>query len=279
MHAPIPGALSAALSTAGSGLLLWTGLSLAMAPAGSSRDLQGLQAWSLATGLGLLAASLALALLVRPQRPGPRRRGVTAREARALLAGGLAALLAGGLLATMPGMAGSATHAHGWRFAGGLLAPVALVAVVAGALAGSGQAGSRAGVAVTQRLLAALLAGLALLFALMASQWPVGGDGGRMLGLLLVLGSLLAASQALGWREAARSGLARPDRQRRWAAVGLAVAPALLALALEAVRPGVAGAAALWLVALAALLGLLLAPGAATPEAAPAPGTAPEHSA
>lgn len=270
MPGPLPGALSAALSATGFGVLLWLGISVALAPSGAHMAaLFAPQIWALIIALVLLAASAVTAMasappprdvraLLRATTPWQARRNALAAAAVVL------ACLTGALLAWM---APGSSRALTLGLVGMLLTATALGAVAAGTMtpaSAEGPAGTAHPLALPIHLLASMLTGLALMFALLSGLLTGGQEGGRMLGILLALAVLLLAAAALHRHDATR-------RARRTAGPGARVADwrsFLLAAALVAGVPALAlalGAAGmggatrwLWLVAVAAMAGIVV---------------------
>src|SRR5690606_4921438 len=138
MQRPPPGAMSAVLSAAGFGLLLWLGVSVALLPPGSGMAaLRAPQMWALILALALLAAAAALALARTggPRTPGALFRAPTAwHRCRNILAAIAVVLaLATGVLLT-PEL-GGAWRALALGFTGMPLAAASLGAVAADAVA------------------------------------------------------------------------------------------------------------------------------------------------
>ncbi|KAF1685247.1 hypothetical protein B1992_12760 [Pseudoxanthomonas broegbernensis] len=235
-----PLAAARVLGGTGAGLLVWLSVSnvLLPAPGGQLQAVASLRVGAL--GLALALAALALpALLRRPSRPDPWR-------GRALIAWGLA-LLAG---TTMLGL--QLRPLPGWTLLVALATCLCALAAVAGlALTGHG-GGTAAPLRLPTRLALALLAGAAVLFALIALRWPGAGVGTGPVPSLLLLGAAAGALLLAAWH--GDGGL---RRGRRWLAlVLLAPLPWLLALLLYAV-PG--WATTVWpLVAASVLAGALL---------------------
>ena len=267
MRCPWLAALSAALSEAGFGLLLWLGLSVALVShIAQVPALRAMQLCAVTLALLLLAAAAACAAFAPADGRGLRvlarapTRWHSRRNALAAVAVALACAV-GALLAWMePG----ATRASLLGLCGLVLALASLGAVACGAAAqAAATAGNRRQFALPIRLLSAMQGGLALTFALMAGLFAVGREGNGMFAILAVLGVLLALATLLDWREADRAtrgaatGDAPPTATRLRIATGLLLAGVpLLALGAASALGGVP--AWLWVVALASLGGILL---------------------
>jgi len=262
MRHPWLAALSAALSGAGFGLLLWLGLSVALVSHSAQMPtLRAMQLCAVALALLLLAIAAAGAAIapVDGRRLQALRRAPTRWHARRNVLAAVAVALAcmvGGLLAWVePG----ATRASLLGMGGLALAMASLGTVACGALA---QAGATQGpprqFALPIRLLSAMQGGLALTFALMAGLFAVGREGAGMFAILAVLGVLLALASLLDWRDADRAvGGAGRSATRLRIATGLLLAGVpLLALGMASALGG--APAWLWIVALASLAGILL---------------------
>ena len=267
MRCPWLAALSAALSEAGFGLLLWLGLSVALVShTAQVPALRAMQLCAVTLALLLLAAAAACAAFAPADGHGLRAlaraptRWHSRRNALAAVAVALACAV-GALLAWMePG----ATRASLLGLCGLVLALASLGAVACGAAAqAAATAGNGRQFVLPIRLLSAMQGGLALTFALMAGLFAVGGEGSGMFAILAVLGVLLALATLLDWREADRAtrgaaaGDAPPAATRLRIATGLLLAGVpLLALGAASALGGVP--AWLWVVALASLGGILL---------------------
>ncbi len=261
MRRPPTGAISAVLSAAGFGLLLWLGVSVALAPPGAGMAaLRAPQMWALILAMALLATAAALALASRggPRTPAELFRAPTVWHRRRNILVLIAVVLAtttGVLLS--PGV-GGAGQALGLGFAGMSLAAASLGAVAAGAVADAlpPPPSPLPPLAVPARLLAGLVTGLALMFALLSGLLAVGQGGSRMLTILLLLGMLAAVTLWLDRR--------RADGQGRIAATaGQALLSVLLLAGVPAIALGMAATGLghatiwLWIVALATLAGAL----------------------
>ncbi len=258
MRQPWLAAVSAALSEAGFGLLLWLGLSVALVSHTAQMPaLRAMQLCAVILALLLLAAAAACVA----GRLGPRAlvraptRWHSRRNALAAVAVSLACAV-GVLLAWVePG----ATRAPLLGLSGLVLALAALGAVACGALAqADATVGGGRQLALPIRLLSAMQGGLALTFALMAGMFAVGREGSGMFAILAVLGVLLALASLLDWRETDRATRGVPP-----AATRLRIATGLLLAGVPLLALGVASAfggvpAWLWVVALASFGGSLL---------------------
>jgi|GEM_PF-889572 len=271
MQRPWSDAIAQVLSAAGFGLLLWLGISVALVSHGSNMAaLRAPQLWALILALALLAVAAAVAFSGARSNGGVRTwlRAATPWQARRNAMAAVAVVLAcaiGGLVSwTAPG----ATRALLLGLAGMLLSATSLGAVAANAMAHAsvpGDAERQHPLIVPIQVLSTMQTGLALMFALMASLLAIGHDGGRMLGIVLVLCLLVVAATALYWRDAGRdpdeaAGVppqARADRRRRWIAAALVAGVPALALALAA--GGIGGVTPwLWTIAVATVLGTAL---------------------
>ena len=267
MRCPWLAALSAALSEAGFGLLLWLGLSVALVShAAQLPALRAMQLCAILLALLLLAAATACAAFATADGRGPRAllRAPTRWHARRNVLASIAIAIACAVGALLAWAEPGATRASLLGPCGLALAMASLGAVACGALA---QAGATAGggrqFALPVRLLSAMQGGLAPTFALMAGLFAVGREGSGMLAILGVLGVLLALAGFLDGRDGDRTargatGGARPaatTRLRIAAGLLLAGVP-LLALAASSAFGGVQ--AWLWIVATASLAGILL---------------------
>lgn len=263
MRHPWLAALSAALSGAGFGLLLWLGLSVALVSHSAQMPaLRAMQLCAVVLALLLLAIAAVGAAIAPADGRGLRTslRAPTRWHARrnvlAVVAVALACMV-GALLAWVePG----ATRASLLGIGGLALAMASLGTVACGALA---QAGATEGpsrqLALPIRLLSAMQGGLALTFALMAGLFAVGREGTGMFAILAVLGVLLALASILDWRDAdraARGGAGQPATRLRIATGLLLAGVPLLALGVASALGGVQ--AWLWIVALASLAGIVL---------------------
>ena len=266
MRYPWLAALSAALSEAGFGLLLWLGLSVALVSQTAQMPvLRTMQLCAVILALLLLAAAAAGAAFAPADGRGLRAlpRAPTRWHARRNALAALAVVLACAVGALLAWVAPGATRASLLGLCGLVLAMASLGAVACGALAQAGATavGARQ-LALPIRLLSAMQGGLALTFALMAGLFAVGSEGTAMFAILAVLGVLLALASLLDWRDADRAahagaGGARPAPTRLRIAVGLLLAGVpLLALGVASALGGVP--AWLWVVALASLAGILL---------------------
>lgn len=274
MQRPPPGAMSAVLSAAGFGLLLWLGVSVALLPPGSGMAaLRAPQMWALILALALLAAAAASALArtggARALAALSRAPTVWHRRRNILTAIAVVLALATGVLLT-PEL-GGAGRALALGFVGMSLTVASLGAVAADAVADALPSPPAAlpPLAVPARLLSALLTGLALMFALLSGMLAVGQGGLRMLTILLVLGALAATVQWLDRRQARGDGRAGLEPSGRRGLLALLLLAGCPALALGLAAMGVGGATAwLWLVAVAVLAGTLV--GWAAPAGSPA---------
>jgi sulfite dehydrogenase (quinone) subunit SoeC len=213
------------LSGAGFGLLLWLGLSIALlhANAAAMQGLYPLQMWSLLLGLALAVAGL-VSSLGHLGKPGRAWRALSqwrtswlSREGVLALATMLPALAIGALLLFV---APGPDRAMLLGMAGLVLALLALATVACTAMIYASLPpipAWRHPLVLPVYLLFAMLAGLALLFLLMALLQPGGADARMMLGSLAVLGVLVAAAKWLYWR-GIDAGALPADRA---AAVGL----------------------------------------------------------
>jgi len=272
MQRPWSDAIAQVLSAAGFGLLLWLGISVALITHGANMAaLRAPQLWALILALALLAVAAAVAFSgtrsvggvrtwLRAATPWHARRNVMAAAAVAL------ACTVGGLVSWV---APGATRALLLGLAGMLLSATSLGAVAANAMAhapASGGGDRQHPLVVPIQLLSTMQTGLALMFALMASLLAIGRDGGRMLGIVLVLCLLVVAATALYWRDAGRDPdeaagsppQARADRRRRrW--IGAALVAGVPALALALAAAGIGGVTPwLWTIAVATVLGTAL---------------------
>lgn len=278
MRHPWLAALSAALSEAGFGLLLWLGLSVALVSHSAQMPaLRALQLCAVVLALLLLAIAAVGAALAPTEGRGVRAllRAPTRWHVRRNALVAVAALLAGLVGALLAWVAPGATRASLLGIGGLVLALAALGTVASGALAQAGSPDGRSRqFAVPIRLLSAMQGGLALTFALMAGLFAVGREGTGMFAILAVLGVLLALASVLDWREVDRTA---PDG-RRLPATRLRIATGMLLAGVPLLALGTASAlggvpAWLWIVALASLAGILLERRlhlAATPEPIPA---------
>ncbi|MCD9029371.1 hypothetical protein LDO26_14325 [Luteimonas sp. BDR2-5] len=231
------------LSAAGLGLLMWTGMTIALLHmrAASASSLHQLQLLALLLGAALVAAGLFA------RGPGSARlRGAAARwrtdwPARAALlatATLLLALLLAALLALAPA---GASRATGLSLLGLLLLASAFATAAATATALSRAAPAVAAwqhpMTLPIRVLLAMACGLAVLYLLMQLLFVSYNDGVTMLATLTGLGVAAAACAAVQWRAADRGAQAATatdpgrrarTRHLRLAAVSLlAVAPLL----------------------------------------------------
>lgn len=262
MQRPLPAELPAVLSSAGLGLLLWLGVSVALLPPGSAMAvLRAPQMWALLLGLALVAAAGAFVYArdTTPRRPGRFLLTPTRWHGRRNVLVGAVLVLAVGTGALLtPGLDG-ATRALGLGFVGMLLALTSLGSLAVGAMIEVSPDGAAASapLLVPARLLAALLTGLALMFALQSGLLGGGQGGSRMLLILLVLGLLAAALQALAARAASGTAASRTAGDMLLAPLLFAGVPAL-ALGLAAAGVG-SPTLWLWIVAVASLGGTLAA--------------------
>ena len=278
MRHPWLAALSAALSEAGFGLLLWLGLSVALVSHSVQMPaLRAMQLCAVLLALVLLGVAAAAAFAAaRALAPRASPRAATPWQARrnvlALVAVALAGLV-GALLAWVPP---GATRAALLGTGGLVLAMAALGTIACGGLAqAQATAGRSRQFALPIRLLSAMQGGLALTFALMAGLFGVGREGSGMFAILAVLGALLALACLLDWREGGRvgpgGGVPAPTPRLRIAIGLLLAAVPLLALVAASSMGGVQGW--LWVVALASVAAILLERRlhlAAAPEPLPA---------
>ena len=278
MRHPWLAALSAALSEAGFGLLLWLGLSVALVSHSVQMPaLRAMQLCAVLLALVLLGVAAAAAFAAaRALAPRASPRAATPWQARrnvlALVAVALAGLV-GVLLAWVPP---GATRAALLGTGGLVLAMAALGTIASGGLAQArATAGRSRQFALPIRLLSAMQGGLALTFALMAGLFGVGREGSGMFAILAVLGALLALACLLDWREGVRSGpgdgVPAPAPRLRIAVGLLLAAVPLLALVAASSMGGVQGW--LWVVALASVAAIVLERRlhlAAAPEPLPA---------
>ena len=267
MRCPWLAALSAALSEAGFGLLLWLGLSVALVShTAQVPALRAMQLCAVTLALLLLAAAAACAAFAPADGRGLRvlarapTRWHSRRNALAAVAVALACAV-GALLAWMePG----ATRASLLGLCGLVLAMASLGAVACGAaVQAAATAGNGRQFALPIRLLSAMQGGLALTFALMAGLFAVGSEGSGMFAILSVLGVLLALATRLDWREADRTTRGAAAGDVPPAAARLRIATGLLLAGVPPLALGAASAlggvpAWLWVVALASLGGILL---------------------
>jgi len=263
MRHPWLAALSAALSEAGFGLLLWLGLSVALVSHSMQMPvLRALQLCAVVLALALLAIAAAGAAFAPAHDRGPRAwlRTPTRWHARRNVLAAVAVVLACAVGALLAWVAPGATRASLLGVGGVVLALVALGTVACGALAQDGATqGLSRQFALPVRLLSAMQGGLALTFALMAGLFAVDREGTGMFAILAVLGVLLALAGVLDWRDgdhAARNGGHPPAARLRLAAGLLLAGVPLLALGVASTLGGVP--AWLWAVALASLAGILL---------------------
>ena len=261
MQRPPTGAISTVLSAAGFGLLLWLGVSVALAPPGAGMAaLRAPQMWALILALALLATAAALALAGRngPRTPARLFRAPTGwhRRRNLLVLITVVLAMATGILLT-PGV-GRSVQGLGLGFAGMSLAAASLGAIAAGAVADAlpPPPSTLPPLAVPARLLAGLVTGLALMFALLSGLLAVGQGGSRMLTILTLLGVLAAVTLWLDGRHAVGKG-------RIAATAGEALLSVLLLAGVPAIALGLAAAGFghatiwLWIVALATLAGAL----------------------
>ena len=292
MRHPWLAALSAALSEAGFGLLLWLGLSVALVSHSVQMPaLRAMQLCAVLLALVLLgvaavaafAATRALAPRASPRAATPwqARRNVLARaptrwHSRRNALAAVAVALACAVGALLAWMEPGATRASLLGLCGLVLAMASLGAVACGAaVQAAATAGNGRQFALPIRLLSAMQGGLALTFALMAGLFGVGREGSGMFAILAVLGALLALACLLDWREGGRAGpgggVPAPAPRQRIAVGLLLAAVPLLALVAASSMGGVQGW--LWVVALASVAAIVLERRlhlAAAPEPLPA---------
>ncbi len=283
--------LLSTLSAAGLGLLMWTGMTIALLQmrAASASSLHQLQLLALLLGAGLLAAGL----FARGPGHAPLgnalahwRRDWPARATLLSVVSLLLALLLAALLAWVPAGAARAT--------GLSLLGLALLAGAFAAAAATATALARTAPAVAAwqhpltlpiRLLLAMACGLAVLYLLMQLLFVSYNDGTTMLATLTGLGVAALACAALQWRAvdrearaispSAEPGLRSRIRHLRLATVALlAVAPLLAwsaaSMQLLPVWLLLAAAAAALLAGAGIERGLLLRHGSQAPVIPPA---------
>ena len=269
-------ALASALAGAGLGLLAWTGISVALLQVRSDQlaALRSLQYSGLLLGGVLTLASL-VSLRASPTASGIKWRQITAGLLALTLALAVAVLIVFSLSAV----------SAGWTAVCAVLLSLGAVATTFGlgiCAISSGHATWQRQMVVPGFLAYALLAGAALLFALIALKWPGQGLLSMPAVSLLTLVVMVAATKVLYWSE---NGSLHADVQGlppSWALplrmlilVLLAVIPLLLTIVL--VRwPGVMPQAGWCLVALSVLAGgylerQLLMAEADTPREPPKP--------
>ncbi|TWT22637.1 hypothetical protein FQY83_06375 [Luteimonas marina] len=274
MLRPWPDAIAQVLSAAGFGLLLWLGISVALITHGANMAaLRAPQLWALILALALLAIAAAVAFSGTRPAGGVRTRlrAATPWQARRNALAAAAVVLACAVGGLVTWVAPGATRALLLGLAGMLLSATSLGAVAANAMAQAAAPGGgdrQHPLVVPIQLLSTMQTGLALMFALMASLLAIGRDGGRMLGIVLVLCLLVVAATALYWRDAGRDrdkaagppapAQARADR-RRHRRIAAALVAGVPALALALAAAGIGGVTPwLWTIAVATVLGTAL---------------------
>jgi len=248
-------ALCAVLSSAGLGLSIWLGISIALLQ-GRGTDMVLLRSMQ---HDGLVVAGLLVLLAVVALRKAPATRWRTINTASLLLT--LAATAS--LLVLLAGKA----FDPGWTaVAAALLTVGALTAVLAAGMlqAASGCQGWRQQMVPPNALAYALLAGSALLFALLALKWPGQGLLSAPAPSLIMLLLVMAALKLLYWFEngglgtaAGHSTEAESLRLRLLVLAVLVLVPLSLACA-AFTWPQAAPRLGWWLIAAAVLAGGVL---------------------
>jgi sulfite dehydrogenase (quinone) subunit SoeC len=225
MHPALSVIFFTTLSGAGFGLLLWLGLSLALlhANAPAMQPLYPLQMWALIAGAGLALAGL-LSSLGHLGKPGRAWRALSQWRTSWLSREGVVALAtllcAAAIGATLVFFDPGATRALALGVGGLVLAGLALATVACTAMIYASLPpipAWRHPLVLPVYLLFAMLAGLALMFLLMALLRPAAGDARLMLTTIAVLGALLVAAKWLYWHGIDRD----PLPASRGAALGL----------------------------------------------------------